>query len=127
MAGENMAKSNVWSLPDDLFRIAQELPAPAIIKDRRQHKRHQSARMKLTFLGAEHGPINWSLGGFLIADKLPQLPDGTVTEGFVEIVGQVGRFAVRVELVRRDKRSKRIAFAFIEPSPALLDALAESD
>lgn len=120
-----MGKTSVLSLPDDLFRAAQAVPALGIAKDRRRHKRYQSARMKLTFLGTEHEPINWSLGGFLVADKLPQLPSGTVTEGFVEIVGRVGRFPVRVELVRRDARTKQIAFAFIEPSRDLLDALIE--
>ena len=105
--------------------MAQAEPAPASVQERRLQKRHRSARMKLTFLGAEHEPLNWSLGGFLVADKLPHLPNGTITDGFVEIIGRVGRFAIRVELVRRDKRTKEIAFAFIEPSAALTNALLE--
>jgi len=81
--------------------------------------------MKLTFLGAEHEPLNWSLGGFLVADKHPHVSIGTTAEGFADIIGHQGRFAIRVELVRRDKRTKEIAFRFIEPSPALLKALLE--
>ena len=80
--------------------------------------------MKLTFLGAEHEPINWSLGGFLIADCHPHTPIRTITEGFLDIFGQPGRFAICVELVRRDKRTKEIAFRFIQPSAALLNALS---
>src|SRR5262249_34033015 len=122
-----MGKSNVLSLPEPLFRMAQAAPVPEAFKERRRQKRHTSRRMKLTLLGLEHEPINWSLGGFLVADKLPQLSNGTITEGFVEIIGRPGRFAVRVELVRRDTRNKEIAFAFIEPSPVFLDVLAGSE
>jgi len=79
--------------------------------------------MKLTFLGAERELLNWSLGGFLVADRLPHAPIGTTAEGFADIIGHPGRLAIRVELVRRDKRTKEIAFRFIGPSPALINAL----
>lgn len=81
--------------------------------------------MKLTFLGAEHKPLNWSLGGVLVADNLPHVAIGTTAEGFIDIIGRPGRIAIRVELVRRDKETKEIAFKFIDPSPALLNALLE--
>jgi hypothetical protein len=77
----------------------------------------------VTFLGAVHEPVNWSLGGFLIADSHPHTPVGTTTAGFLDIFGVPGRFAIHVELVRRDKRTREIAFRFVDPSPAMLDAL----
>lgn len=99
------------------------VPGPSRAKERRTHKRHLSQRLKLTFLGAVHEPISWSLGGVLVADRHPHTEIGTISEGFLDILGHDGRFAIRVELVRRDKRTREIAFRFIEPSRALLDAL----
>src|SRR5215470_11277795 len=93
----------------DLLRVVQAVPAPSSVKERRLQKRHTTSRMKLTFLGAEHEPLNWSLGGFLVADKHPHVSIGTTAEGFADIIGHQGRFAIRVELVRRDKRTKEIA------------------
>jgi len=43
---------------------------------------------------------------------------------FLSILGIPGRFAIRIELVRRDKRTREIAFRFVEPSQALVDTLA---
>ncbi len=118
-----MGKSEA-SISDDFVLAPQPVPGPSRVKERRLQKRHTSSRMKLTFLGVEHTPVNWSLGGILVADKHPHTAVGTITEGFLDILGQPGRFAVRVELVRRDKRSREIAFRFIEPTPGLLNALS---
>ena len=37
------------------------VPGPTRLKDRRGHKRRSSLQMKLTFLGADHDAINWSV------------------------------------------------------------------
>ena len=103
------------------------VPAPTSAKDRqdrRRHKRRRSLSMTLTFLGANHEAFNWSLGGFLVKDTHPETPIGTATEGFLSVVGSPGRFAVQIELVRRDKRNGEIAWRFIEPSQGLLNTLA---
>jgi hypothetical protein len=100
------------------------VPGPTRLKERRRHKRHDTQQMRLTFLGADHDAVNWSLGGFLVKDTHPEAPVGTAAAGFLSIVGIPGRFAVRIELVRRDKRTREIAFRFVEPSQALVDALA---
>ncbi|MGH7122735.1 MAG: hypothetical protein ACREFI_00075 [Stellaceae bacterium] len=92
-------------------------------QERRRHKRRDSLRMKVTFLGADHDAVNWSLGGFLVKDTHPETPLGTAAAGFLGIVGVPGRFAVRIELVRRDKRAREIAWRFVEPSQALVAAL----
>jgi hypothetical protein len=38
--------------------------------------------------------------------------------------GHKAPIAISIELVRRDKRTREIAFRFVDPSPALLNALA---
>lgn len=112
-------------MPHENVSVLQTaVPGPSRASEKRAHKRHKSQRLKLTFLGADHEPVNWSLGGFLVADCHPHAAIGTTAAGFLNIRGQDGRFAIRVELVRRDKRAKEIAFRFIDPSPALLRALA---
>ena len=100
------------------------VPGPSRVKERRVQRRRGPPRWKVTFLGAEHEPVNWSLGGFLISDCHPHTPLGTTTAGFLDIFGVPGRFAIRLELVRRDKRTREIAFRFVDPSPAMLEALA---
>ena len=100
------------------------VPAPTRLKDRRRHKRRRSLAMRLTFLGADHDAYNWSVGGFLVKDTHPETPVGTTTEGFLSVVGSPGRFAVQIELVRRDKRQRETAWRFIEPSQALMNTLA---
>ena len=112
------------SISTEIVSVLQTtVPGPSRVKERRLQKRHTRPRFKVTFLGAEHEPVNWSLGGFLIADSHPHTPIGTTSDGFLDIYGHPGRFAIRLELVRRDKRSREIAFRFIDPSRAMLDAL----
>ena len=123
-SGENMRNSAAL-MPYNTLSAVQAVPAPSSVKERRLQKRHTSSRMKLTFLGVEHKPLNWSLGGVLVADSLPRASIGTTADGFIEVIGRPGRIAIRVELARRDKRTKEIAFRFIDPSPALLNALLE--
>ena len=106
---------------DELLHAA--VPGPTRVKDRRRHKRHASLKMKLTFLGADHDAVNWSVGGVLVKDMHPHAPIGTVALGFLSIIGAPGRFAVRLELVRRDKRMREIAFRFVDPSQALTSTL----
>jgi hypothetical protein len=115
---------NEASICDDIVPAHQPVPGPSRVKERRLQTRHTSLRMKVTFLGVEHKPVNWSRGGVLVADKHPHTTVGTITEGFLDILGQPGRFPIRIELVRRDKRTREIAFRFIEPSTGLLNALS---
>src|SRR2546425_1223626 len=85
---------------------AAAVPGPTRLKERRGHKRRNTLRMRLTFLGAEHDATNWSLGGFLVKDTHPDTPIGTTAAGFLSIIGIPGRFGIRIELVRRDKRTR---------------------
>ena len=118
-------RKNEASTSSEIMPVLQTaVSGPSRVKERRLQNRRADSRLKLTFLGAEHAPINWSLGGFLVDDIHPHTDIGTTTAGFLDILGQPGRFAVRIELVRRDKRTKEIAFRFIEPSQALLSALS---
>jgi hypothetical protein len=99
------------------------VPGPSQVGEKRLYDRRVSQRLTLTFLGADHEAINWSLGGFLVADRHPHTPIGTIAAGFMNVRGHYGRFQICVELVRRDERTREIAFRFIEPSRALLDTL----
>ena len=112
-------------MPQDSASVLQStIPGPTRLHERRRHKRHTSRQLKLTFLGAEHEPVSWSLAGFLVADRHPHTPVGTAAEGFLTVWGHKAPIAISIELVRRDKRSREIAFRFVDPSPALLNALA---
>ena len=112
-------------MPHDNVSVLQSaVPGPSHAKERRTHKRYLTQRLKLTFLGADHEPTSWSLGGFLVADCHQHTAIGTVTAGFMNIRGHNGRFQIMIELVRRDKRTREIAFRFVDPSRALLGALS---
>jgi hypothetical protein len=99
------------------------VPAPSRIGEKRIHKRYISPRISLTFLGTDHEPVSWSLGGVLVADRHPHTAVGTIASGFLNVRGHHGRYQICIELVRRDKRAREIAFRFLDPSRALLDAL----
>ena len=119
-----MGKHEAAISPETVALLHTAVPGPTRLKERRRHKRRSSLRMKLTFLGADHDAVNWSLGGFLVKDAHPETPIGTAAAGFLSIVGFPGRFAIRIELVRRDKRAREIAFRFVDPSQTLADTLA---
>lgn len=118
-----MGKHEVAISTEPAALLHSPVPGPTRLKERRLHKRRDSLRMKLTFLGADHDATNWSLGGFLVKDSHPETPIGATGAGFLNIPGIPGRFAIRIELVRRDKRAREIAFRFVDPSQALVDAL----
>ena len=92
--------------------------------ERRSSKRFLSQQIKLTFLGFEHVAVNWSLGGVLVEDRHPRLAIGTDISGVVTVRGVEGRFRFAATLVRRDAKSKELAFQFVNPSPALLGVLS---
>jgi hypothetical protein len=118
-----MGRHEAAMATDTIERLHTAVPEPTRLKNRRRHKRRRSLAMRLTFLGADHDAFNWSVGGFLVKDTHPETPIGTATEGFLTLVGSPGRFAVRIELVRRDKREKETAWRFIEPSQGLVNTL----
>jgi hypothetical protein len=102
-----------------------DVPAPGS-GERRRSKRRPSQQLVLTFLGIDHVALNWSAGGVLVAEHhYPPLAIGTSVSGIATIRGIEGRFRFAGELVRRDVRVKELAFRFINPSRALLDAIAK--
>jgi|SRR5690242_5985135 hypothetical protein len=61
--------------------VALPTAAPEIPKaaERRATARFTSERVKLTFLGADHIPHNWSIDGVLVDDRHPNIEmDGVV-------------------------------------------------
>jgi hypothetical protein len=119
-----MGKHEALAVENTLELLQGGAPGPQRLKNRRRHKRRRSLAMRLTFLGADHDAFNWSVGGFLVKDTHPQTPVGTTTEGFLTFVGSPGRFAVQIELVRRDKLARETAWRFIDPSQGLVNTLA---
>jgi len=98
------------------------VPGPSQV-DRRSNKRFLSQQIKLTFLGFEHVAINWSLGGVLVEDRHPRLAVGADVSGVIVVRGVEGRFRFSATLVRRDAKTKELAFQFTNPSPALVEVL----
>ncbi len=110
--------------PGTVSALKTAVPGPSPTDEKRRHKRSASPQVTLTFLGVDHVAVNWSLGGILVEDpRHLDLAIGTKVEGVVSVRGYEGRFRFSAELVRRDKRTQEIAFRFLEPSRALLDAL----
>ena len=99
------------------------VPGPSPPGEKRSNKRFVSQQIKLTFLGVDHVAVNWSLGGVLVDDRHPHLALGTSVSGVMTVRGCEGRFRFSAELVRRDERTKELAFRFVSPSRALLDVL----
>lgn len=118
-----MAKHETAIPQDPVTLLHATVPGPTRLKERRRHKRYETIKMRLTFLGVDHDAVNWSLGGVLVKDTHPEAPLGTMATGFLSIVGLPGRFAIHIELVRRDKRMREIAFRFVDPSQGLVDTL----
>jgi len=103
--------------------LKQEVPGPSPEGERRRYRRHVSEQFTVTFLGATHQLVNWSLGGFLVPDRHPHTPLGTFVSGYLNDRVSKVRFRFSAEMVRRDARTQEIAFAFIKPSRALQEAL----
>ena len=94
--------------------------------ERRREQRFRSQQVRLSFLGGDYTALNWSRGGFLVSDRIPHLPIGTVVEGLLQVPGSEGRYCFAAELCRREPRVSEIAFRFVSPSPALMAALAHT-
>jgi hypothetical protein len=95
----------------DKHRLA---PASA---EQRGHRRSRSEQLRLTFLGADHIPLNWSESGALLEDRHPEVEVGTVLPGILIIGANSLRFRFSAEVVRRDPHMKQIAIQFVDPSP----------
>jgi hypothetical protein len=108
--------------PGSVSPLKTAVPEPSQ-GERRSNKRFISQQITLTFLGVEHIALNWSLGGVLVEDRHPHLAIGTDISGIMTVRGIEGRFRFSAEFVRRDVRTKEIAFRFVNPSRALVDVL----
>jgi hypothetical protein len=108
--------------PSTVAPLNAPVPGPSE-GERRTNKRFLSQQIKLTFLGFEHVAVNWSQGGVLVEDRHPRLALGTDISGVITVRGVEGRFRFSATLVRRDAKSKELAFQFTNPSPSLLEVL----
>lgn len=110
-------------LPANVSALKTSVATPVALGERRAHKRYSSDQITLTFLGVDHQALNWSRGGFLVPDRHPHMATGKKVEGVLTVRGYSGRFPFAAELIRRDARTKEIAFRFLKPSRALVEAL----
>ena len=110
--------------PENISTLKSTVPG-ASQGERRANTRLDSQQIKLTFLGVDHVAINWSMAGVLVADRHPHLADGTAVSGIMTVRGIEGRFRFSATFVRRDVRTKELAFAFVDPSRALLEVLTQ--
>jgi len=108
---------------DNVSLLKTDVPGPSQAGEKRFKRRFALQQIKVTFLGFDHVAINWSLGGFLVEDRHPRLELGTSVSGVLAVRGTEGRFRFSAEFVRRDVRTKDLAFRFVNPSKALLDVL----
>src|SRR5215472_5660342 len=75
--------------------------------ERRAYRRSRAEQLRLTFLGADHLPLNWSESGALIEDRHPDLEVGTVIKGVLIFGPNSVRYRFSAELVRRDGIAKQ--------------------
>jgi len=101
-----------------------DAPYAPVPVERRDHRRSRSDHIRLTFLGADHVPLNWSEGGALIEDRHPEVEVGTIISGILIAGPSSLRFRFSAEVVRRDAAAKQIAIRFVDPSSSLRHALA---
>jgi hypothetical protein len=90
--------------------------------EQRRDRRHPLPRIVVSFGGASREPINWSLGGFLLASPLP-LDLGAVVAGTLRIPPATEEHEFTAELVRREAEPHTLGFQFLERSPRLVGAL----
>lgn len=108
--------------------IDTEAPHPASgTVERRAQRRSRSEQLRLTFLGADHVPRNWSESGALIDDRHPEVEVGAIITGVLTIGPNSLRFRFSAEVARRDPHTKQIAIQFVDPSPSLRHALAAAN
>ena len=108
---------------NNILPLEADVPGPSHLGEKRSGKRLHSEQVTLTFLGVDHLALNWSLGGVLVDDCHPRLALGTSVSGIMTVRGSDGRYRFSAELVRRDERTKELAFRFVYPSPSLIDVL----
>jgi hypothetical protein len=92
-------------------------------REMRRDRRYELPPMVVRFSGSDYAAVNWSLGGFLLADG-PETAPGTVLSGQLHLADAEPVYPVSAEFLRHDETlAKNMAFRFVEPSGELVTAL----
>lgn len=91
-------------------------------KDLRRDRRYASPPVTILLGGVDYVVRNWSLGGLLL-DGMPALDAGAKFIGRLRVAGRDDSFAVTAQAVRRDAEAETLACRFVDPSPAMVNAL----
>jgi hypothetical protein len=93
--------------------------------DSRRDRRLLMAAVSVTFGAEQYAVRDWSLGGFLI-EAAPELEVGSRHVGQLRVAGQDTSFVVVVDVVRSDAAERTLACRFIDPAPAVIEALNDA-
>jgi len=88
----------------------------------RRDQRYDAPPVVVSFAGSDHPTVNWSLGGFLLADGPESLP-GAVLPGRLRLAEADQAYPISAEFVRQGETANSMAFRFVEPSGELVTAL----
>src|SRR6185437_10846755 len=91
-------------------------------KELRRDRRYASPPVTVRLGGDDYVARNWSLGGLLL-DAAPALDSGARLTGRLQVAGRADSYAVTAQAVRRDAKAGTLACRFVDPSPAMVNAL----
>jgi hypothetical protein len=91
-------------------------------KDFRRDRRYAVPSLTAVIGDDDYVVRNWSLGGLLL-DPGPAVAIGHRLHGQLIVPGRDGAFLFTVEAVRRGAADGTLACRFVDPSPAMVDAL----
>lgn len=88
----------------------------------RRDRRYEVPPVVVSFAGSHHAAVNWSLGGFLLADGPESLP-GAVLSGRLRLADADEAYPMSAEFLRPGETANSMAFRFVEPSGELVTVL----
>jgi hypothetical protein len=91
-------------------------------KELRRDRRYVSPPVTVVLGRGDYIARNWSLSGILL-DAAPAFDSGARLTGRLHIAGRVDSFEVTALAVRRDAKAGTLACRFVDPSPAMVNAL----
>lgn len=90
--------------------------------DEKRRDRRYPLPVVVSLGGIDYTTVNWSLGGFLIADA-PNLRVGGMFRGRLRLAHLTRTYDFTAQVLRRDREAGTLAFCFVECSPPMLAAL----
>jgi hypothetical protein len=91
-------------------------------RELRRDRRYPSPRVTVTIADIDYPTIDWSLGGFHIAEG-PAVAIGDRVSGVMRVDGSDASYEFNAEAVRADESQHGVGFHFVGLSPELVTAL----